>query len=830
MFKVFGKTGIESNYSISTNALFSSDGWTVYPLKHKVTKKQCSVWIFDKKKLEAKLTKLGVISGRGDRSMVMEECCDIMRDYVANLVKLKHPSFLHVLEPLEDHKSRSIFVTEYVLNNLHKIDKKELDEIMITKGLLQVSNGVKFLHENLQSVHLNLQPSTIFINENFDWKISGLNFMEPIESGSGEINTFDPRMPNFVNVNFKFSSPIFILQHQLNFSNDLFSIGCLIYYLFNSQAQSSPFIINCENNDLSEYERDVKKLTASLQRQNQATFRNIPDNFVNSLLVLLNYSQSQWDINQFIDSDVFNNELIKVLNFFDTFLSQDLNDQFKILNNFKMMSSRFPKKLLLNKFLPTLLDLLESYTKDSKRKISTEEEAMIVLIIENIFIISQPLSQLTFVEKIFPKLNQTIQTQGLINGKIAIITNLKLVESKIGGKDEVFSNFLITIFKNAMSTQDLNQQFLNFQEKVLTNLDIFVRFQNYNNISNVIFPSICTLFAQTTSLKIKNLTIDSFILLLTNKENSLDNFTITEKLLPLLHNTSAKNFKNTEFLSKVISLYGQIFDKLSIKHDSTNLEVIMEQIFFQLWKLLKYTNTRNLNQYLLTIVNKIEKFLIEKNSENLTVEPQVTQVSEPEEPSFDSFQTQPIKATNITNSIQSNESLKPNRLHLNSKPRTSHDWGGITARTPQISLSTLQPNSVSSFGSSGVLKPNAPVSRSVPMNSIQNSSQNVSLNSTPSAQRIPMNTLQSSSQPLHITPQPLNSHVTPMNTVNSFQQPLTMQTNTIQNNVVSVLPLQPTSNLPPGFSMEVIQPLKKTSQSPNPQGINWQVHNNDSLI
>ncbi|GME91308.1 unnamed protein product [Ambrosiozyma monospora] len=257
MFKVFKTTGIEGNYSISSNPLFVSNGcWTIYPAKHKTTKKKCSVWQFNKKEWETRLMNNGLMN-RSNKQMVQSDIFEAVKNYISNLAKFKHPNFLTVIEPLEDHKSRILFVTEYVVNDLQTLNKSQLDEIIITKGLLQIANALKFLHQSVHTVNLNINPSSIFITENFDWKMSGLQFIENLENGIAEryIDPLDSRLPAFLSIDFQFSSPNLLLKHNVDYVNDLFSLGCLIYYLFNDGGH----LIACSNSSLLEYERSFNR-------------------------------------------------------------------------------------------------------------------------------------------------------------------------------------------------------------------------------------------------------------------------------------------------------------------------------------------------------------------------------------------------------------------------------------------------------------------------------------------------------------------------------------------------------------------------------------------
>ncbi|CAM9022824.1 unnamed protein product [Wickerhamomyces anomalus] len=175
--------------------------WAIYPARHKSTDRQASVFIFDKKKFESLLLKNNIIK-KHDKQ-VINDAYEILRNQVSNLAKFRHPNILTLIEPLEDHKSNFIFVTEYVTACLNSVPN-DLDDVVIQKGLLQISNALNFLHCTAKFIHLSIQPSSIFINDNSDWKLSGFGHIQPIELEEFFIPQYDPRMPNFVNINLKF--------------------------------------------------------------------------------------------------------------------------------------------------------------------------------------------------------------------------------------------------------------------------------------------------------------------------------------------------------------------------------------------------------------------------------------------------------------------------------------------------------------------------------------------------------------------------------------------------------------------------------------------------
>lgn len=188
-----GQTNIGANYSITPTAISTAGPWRIHDAKRKSTGKLYSVFIFDKKSLDAHGNSLGRSSASAYKK-VSEEVIERLKKEAASLARLRHPSVLELVEPVEEIRGGLQFVTEPVTASLasllqEKDDQEraggvggrssryvtesdgtrrrrelEIDELEIQKGLLQISKALEFLHENAGLVHGNLTPDAILIN------------------------------------------------------------------------------------------------------------------------------------------------------------------------------------------------------------------------------------------------------------------------------------------------------------------------------------------------------------------------------------------------------------------------------------------------------------------------------------------------------------------------------------------------------------------------------------------------------------------------------------------------------------------------------------------
>jgi SCY1-like protein 2 len=206
--KSISATNITSNYTISQNITSTAGPWKIYPAKNKKTGKECSVFVFDKKSLDAHrsgMSRAEVAEFKRALDAVVER----LKKEASAIAKLRHPGILEVVEPVEETRGGGLqFVAEAVTASLsgllqEKDDQErggagarssryvtedadgnrrrrelEIDELEIQKGLLQISKALEFMHENAHLVHGNLTPDAILVNAKASAK---LRFMRTID-------------------------------------------------------------------------------------------------------------------------------------------------------------------------------------------------------------------------------------------------------------------------------------------------------------------------------------------------------------------------------------------------------------------------------------------------------------------------------------------------------------------------------------------------------------------------------------------------------------------------------------------------------------------------
>jgi SCY1-like protein 2 len=444
--KSISSTNITGNYTISPTHTSTAGPWKIYDAKKKSTGKAYSVFVFERKSLDSHGNTLSR-SGAAAFKRATEEVVERLKKEASSLAKLRHPSILELVEPVEESRSGLQFVTEAVTASLasllqEKDDQErgggvggrssryvtedadgtrrrrelEIDELEIQKGLLQISKALEFLHEAAGLVHGNLTPDAILVNAKSDWKISGLAFCSPPENSSKatsfqpislhEVLNMDPRLPRTVQLDLDFTSPDFVLDNNLTTSADMFSLGLLCVALYNSPHRSP---LEC-NTSLSSYKRLLSSASTTPTQGNQfLSKRPIPKELLNHVLprLLARRPAQRMTAKEFETSEYFDNMLVSTIRFLDDFPAKTPGEKASFMRGLNKVLPSFPKSVMEKKILPALMDEMK-------------DKELVSLILQNVFKVMD----------LLPSAKRAFSEKVRIPLKDHFITNVKKPEEK----------------------------------------------------------------------------------------------------------------------------------------------------------------------------------------------------------------------------------------------------------------------------------------------------------------------------------------------------------------------------------------------------------------
>lgn len=654
------KTGIRAAYNVLDNPSFVSEPWTVYPAKHKSSNRIVSVFIFDKLKFESqvhRMCQMSSLAANSSPKKVIKECYELIKFEVNQLSKLRHPQILTTLEPLEETKTKFIFATEAVVSDLNTVASKDLDELSIQKGLLQVAKGLQFIHNQCNIIHLNIQPSSIFINTQGDWKLAGFTFLKNLNEISPQErdNFFIMNTSSFIpfaNLNLNFTAPELIVdpQPKLDFANDIWSFGMLIFYLYN--YDECDLLINLhDTNSIQDYKHEFRKFESKFysHRTSPTELRYILKKVPEKLYplfpqLLARYPYDRLRLDQFIDSDFFNGTIIKAMWFIDEFTTKAIDEKLVFMRGLLEFDpttqtdliGQFPSAFRSLKILPLLIGQLinELTVLDETVAIDPNIDELISLSLEIVMAISKSLSALTFQDRVYNVLlkdsssllekvydvvfkdeakSKKLKTfTKLINAsvktRLTLVKNSNVLQEKTN--DKQFMSFIKTIldlvFTLAAKEQDQKEVQIELQEKFLDYIPNFTDKVDFSYMKNTFFPLLIKIFQATsvfsTKLKILN-TFEKFV-----DARVIDKIIINEQFLPV-----TKSLKNRE--EEIVVRILKFFEKIVSSEDmNLDLKMLVDSIIPQCYTLAFECTDCDQKEFksFMVIINKIQKAMMEK--------------------------------------------------------------------------------------------------------------------------------------------------------------------------------------------------------------------------
>ena len=587
-------SNISANYTISPSPTSVSGAWKIYDGKKKSTGKSVSIFVFERKSLESNSGGLGGRSGGSSLRKLHDEVIARVKKESNLLARLRHPSILELAEPIEDTRSGGLmFATEPVTASLGGLlqDKDEqeraggvagrpsrfvveeadgqrrrreleIDELEIQKGLLQVAQGLEFLHESAGLVHGNLTPDAIFVNVKSDWKIAGLGFAGPPETSSSQqtMSTLfisealyhDPRLPRSVQLDLDYTSPDFAMDSNVSSSADMFSLGLLLLALYNS-PHTSPLKTN---SNLSTYKKLFSSsLTTPSQSNNFLSSRPLPNDLKSAVLprLITRRPAQRMNAREFQQSAFFDNILVSSIRFLDALPAKTPNEKSAFMRGLPKILDQFPKSVLEKKVLPALLE-------------ETKDKELLSLILQNIFRVIRllPSGQRAMSDKILPQLRETFLSGGgkpssqdkdsaKEAGLVVVLENMSLIGENCNGKE--FKDDVLPILE--LGLESANYAIV---DKALSCLPTALAILDFSTIKNEVFPIVASVFSKTSSLGIKVRGLEAFVILCggasaieeetvddldgvtsVSKKKAkpssnavLDKYTVQEKVVPLL--------------------------------------------------------------------------------------------------------------------------------------------------------------------------------------------------------------------------------------------------------------------------------------------------------
>jgi SCY1-like protein 2 len=162
-------------------------------------------------------------------------------------------------------------------HKLHDIDTKY--------GLIQVCEGLNFLHADVKLLHRNICPESIMVNQGGAWKIFGFDYcilnQNPHDAKAyWPFQEFNPTWQSLAQPSLEYMAPECALINSHSTESDIFSLGVLIYTIFSIGGKP-----------IKTFGKDYQGFKRYAQEIKQGKYPNlscIPEGLQNEVKMMLN--------------------------------------------------------------------------------------------------------------------------------------------------------------------------------------------------------------------------------------------------------------------------------------------------------------------------------------------------------------------------------------------------------------------------------------------------------------------------------------------------------------------------------------------------------------
>nr|XP_033808535.1 SCY1-like protein 2 isoform X2 [Geotrypetes seraphini] len=542
--------------------------WKIFHGTKKSTKQEVAVFVFDKKLMDKY------------QKYEKDQIIDCVKRGVQQLTRLRHPRLLTVQHPLEESRDCLAFCTEPVFASLanilgnwdnlpspvpSEIKEHKLYDVETKYGLLQVSEGLAFLHSSVKMIHSNLTPENIILNKTGAWKIMGFDFCNPCTNPSEQelkylCKEWDPNLPALCLPNPEYLAPEYILSVSCETLSDMYSLGVVIHAVFNKGK--SIFEVN-KQDIYKSFSRQLDQLS----RLNPSILANVPEEIKEHLKLLLNVTSAvRPDADQMTKIPFFDDVGAMTLQYFDSLFQRDNLQKSQFFKGLPKVLPKLPKRVVVQRILPSLTS--EFVNPD-----------MVPFVLPNVLLIAEECTKEEYIKLILPELSPVFKQQEPIQILLIFLQKMDLLLIKTP-PDEIKNSVLPMVYRA------LEAPSIQIQELCLNIIPTFANLIDYPSMKNSLIPRIKNACLQTTSLAVR---VNSLVCLGKILEY-LDKWYVLDEILPFLQQIPSRE---PAVLMGVLGIYKCTFThkKLGITKEQLAGKVLPHLLP------LSIDNNLNLNQF-----------------------------------------------------------------------------------------------------------------------------------------------------------------------------------------------------------------------------------------
>ncbi|XP_005733557.1 SCY1-like protein 2 isoform X1 [Pundamilia nyererei] len=546
--------------------------WRIYNGTKKSTKQEVAVFVFDKKMIDKY------------QKFEKDQIIDSLKRGVQQLTRLRHPRLLTVQHPLEESRDCLAFCTEPVFASLSNVlgqwdnlpspvpsDIKEykLYDVETKYGLLQISEGLSFLHSGVKMVHGNLCPENIILNKSGAWKIMGFDFSISSNNPSDAepkytCKEWQPNLPPLCLPNPEYLAPEYILSVSCDAASDMYSLGVVMHAVFN---EGKPVFQVNKHDIFKSFSRQLDQLSS----MSPAVLSKIPEEVREHVKMLLSVTPNvRPDADQMTKIPFFDDVGAVTLQYFDSLFQRDNLQKSQFYKGLPKVLPKLPKRVVVYRILPALTS--EFVNPD-----------MVPFVLPNVLLIAEECTKDEYVRLILPDLTPVFKQQEPIQASnmilLIFLQKMDLLLTKTPPDD--IKNCVLPMVYRALEAPSVQ-----IQELCLNIIPTFANLIDYPSMKNSLIPRIKSACLQTSSLAVR---VNSLVCLGKILEY-LDKWFVIDEILPFLQQIPSRE---PAVLMGILGIYKCTFNhkKLGIPKEHLATKSLPHLVS------LSIDNNLNLNQF-----------------------------------------------------------------------------------------------------------------------------------------------------------------------------------------------------------------------------------------
>ncbi|EDM16981.1 SCY1-like 2 (S. cerevisiae) (predicted), isoform CRA_c [Rattus norvegicus] len=391
----------------------------------------------------------------------------------------------------------------------------KLYDVETKYGLLQVSEGLSFLHSSVKMVHGNVTPENIILNKSGAWKIMGFDFCVSSSNPSEQEPKFpckewDPNLPSLCLPNPEYLAPEYILSVSCETASDMYSLGAVMYAVFN---KGRPIFEVNKQDIYKSFSRQLDQLS----RLGSSSLTSIPEEVREHVKLLLNVTPTvRPDADQMTKIPFFDDVGAVTLQYFDTLFQRDNLQKSQFFKGLPKVLPKLPKRVIVQRILPCLTS--EFVNPD-----------MVPFVLPNVLLIAEECTKEEYIKLILPELGPVFKQQEPIQILLIFLQKMDLLLTKTP-PDEIKNSVLPMVYRA------LEAPSIQIQELCLNIIPTFANLIDYPSMKNALIPRIKNACLQTSSLAVR---VNSLVCLGKILEY-LDKWFVLDDILPFLQQIPSK--------------------------------------------------------------------------------------------------------------------------------------------------------------------------------------------------------------------------------------------------------------------------------------------------